>query len=66
MQPFRIRQAYESWYGATYKINYLKEEEGDVEGWGGVRGQGGERKQRKTSSTMDSDAAEGTEGMSDA
>ena len=32
MQPFRIRQAYESWYGATYKINYLKEEEGEVEG----------------------------------
>ena len=28
MRTFRMRQVYESWYGATYKINYLKEEEG--------------------------------------
>lgn len=52
MQTFRMRQVYESWYGATYKINYLKEEEGG--GGGGAedkegkrRSGGGERKQRR-------------------
>lgn len=41
MQPFRMRQGYESWYGATYKINYLKEE-GDVAPGGGQRTRRGE------------------------
>lgn len=63
-----MRQVYESWYGATYKINYLKEEGGRGRG----RGQGGEEEEwrrgeekEKTSSTADSEMAGGTDGMPD-
>lgn len=32
MQPFRMRQVYESWYGTIYKINYYIKEGKEVGG----------------------------------